>query len=299
MSRIFNFSEFVIESMKIKKQFLTEPTIDFLNSWMEGSTRALREYTRRVDSELRHFSKNLSSMKLMRGYKFKTESDLRDFFGTDLSKLKRGTKVKIKHKSPTSWTKSPTVAKQFANPKYDSLEKRWVDNTEFLDNDYEEGDLIGIGVLVFYVARPEEILVDLTNLDFYDEGEDEVVLLGGEYDVTIMSLDSYIFSIENGEVEAEVDLDIMDSEWKKERKILDYLKADIKSSYSDIENIKKMILIMDSDFAVAVLESFPMNNDLKKFISDNSKNIQKGHLKYFTISGTLDMIQSMINMFVK
>lgn len=299
MSRIFNFNEFVAESKKIKINELSKPSYDFLNYWMDGENKAVRIFNKAIKDELQQLSDINGNLKLMRGYRFETESDLREFFGTDLSKLKRGSKVKIKHKNPTSWTKSPTVAKKFANLNYDRYDKRWIDNTEFLDNDYEEGDLIGIGVLVFYVARPEEILVDLTSIDFYSEGEDEVVLLGGEYDVTVMSLDSYIFSIENGEVEAENDLDIMDSEWTKERKILDYLKADIKSSYSDIENIKKMILIMDTDFAVAALEAFPMNNDLKKFISDNSKNIQKGHLKYFTISGTLDMIQSMIDMFVK
>jgi hypothetical protein len=47
---------------------------------------------------------------------------------------------------------------KFANPKYDSFEQRWVEGPDLDELGYDEGDMLGIGILVA-AEIPKEVWV--------------------------------------------------------------------------------------------------------------------------------------------
>lgn len=132
-------------------------TVTFLSKWTKGSTQAVLSLKQSVKDELKQTVKD-SKYLVYRGWKFHDEDDVADVFGTSHPNLKKGARVKIKLNSIHSWTKDRREAIKFANPKYDSFEQRWVEGPDLDELGYDEGDMLGIGILVA-AEIPKEVWV--------------------------------------------------------------------------------------------------------------------------------------------
>jgi hypothetical protein len=166
----------------------------FLSKWTEGSSRAIAYLSTLVKHDLKK-TVTEDSYKVYRGWKFNDEDLVADLFGTNHPNLKSGTKVKVKLESPHSWTKDKAEAVKFANPRYDSLNKHWVDDEELEDLGYEAGDLLGIGILVSATILKDAVIADLDNVNSdilsYDDKEHEIISDKGEFLVEIIDVTVY------------------------------------------------------------------------------------------------------------
>lgn len=138
--------------------------VTFLSKWTQGSTQAVLSLKPSAKEVLKTSVKD-SKYLVYRGWKFHDEDDVADVFGSSHPNLKKGAKVKIKLDTLHSWTKDRKEAIKFSNPKYDSLEQRWVDSADLDELGYDEGDLIGIGILVAAEIPKDLVIADLENVD--------------------------------------------------------------------------------------------------------------------------------------
>lgn len=192
-------------------------TASFLAKWTAGSTKAILLLSSSVKNDLKK-TVTQDTYKVYRGWKFNDEESVADVFGNSHPNLRKGAKVSVKLDSPHSWTKDKSEAIKFANPKYDSLDQKWVDSDDLDDMGYEYGDLIGIGILVSAELKKEEVVADLDNIDSnllqYSGEEKEIITDKGEFSVEIIDVQVYHHS---KELDSEED-DWDESKWEEHNK---------------------------------------------------------------------------------
>jgi 2'-5' RNA ligase len=155
-------------------------TKEFLNQWSYGNNQAPRKLVPTVLDELKQTVKE-DSYALYRGYKFDNEFWAKEKFGIDWEALKQGQTVSLSITSATSWSKSKDIAEKFADPRYNSFAGQIYEDAEIRDLGIEEGDEIGLSLLVEAIIPAAMVIADLTQISsslLNGKDEQEVIVKG-------------------------------------------------------------------------------------------------------------------------
>lgn len=175
------------------------PWKQFLRLWTSGESRALRYFWSKPYEITEELEKTLTEDKytLYRGIKCPDEFNYKMLFGVNPSQTKPE-HLTYKPQNIVSWTKSLEMAQKFANPLYDSFTDRVFDTDEVVDMGYEDGDMLGIGVVIECTIDNEDLICDLNaygSKSFlrYDQREQEVIAFAKPHEVKVLSQEFHYF----------------------------------------------------------------------------------------------------------
>lgn len=286
---------------------LRAQTEAFLGKWTEGSSRASLHLTPIVKSDLKQ-TVDADSYTVYRGWKFADEDLVADVFGSHHSEIKPGATLIVHLDTPHSWTKDRAEAVKFANPRFDSLEKDWFDDEAIGDHGYEDGDLLGIGILVSAVIPASKVLADLDNVDAdllsYDNEEHEIITDKGQFEVKVIDVQVHHFNRADDEPEDE---DMSEDEWEQHnQESADENEQMLKSRDELPELLKKhglkadeegLIKLLDiekrQDVAIAVVMEYGHNMHKVKQHAVSNAGTYKQVYKHFNVKSIASMVDSL------
>jgi hypothetical protein len=280
----------------------------FLGKWTEGSSRATLHMTPAVKSDLKR-TVDADSYTVYRGWKFADEDLVGDIFGSHHSEIKPGALLTVHLDTPHSWTKDRTEAVKFANPRFDSLEKDWFDDEAIEEHGYENGDLLGIGILVSAVIPASKVIADLDNVDddllSYNNEEHEIITDKGSFTVKVIDVQVHHFNRIDDEPE---DDDMSEEEWAhhnretsdeneqmlKVRKELPALlkKHGLKANEEGL--IKLLDIEKRQDVAIAVVMQYGHELPKVKQHAVNRADSYEKTYKHFNVKGIAAMIDLLV-----
>jgi hypothetical protein len=280
---------------------ITKQTKNFISKWVEGSTRAIALATPSVRSELKT-TVTSNEYNVFRGWKFVEENDCNELFGSKL--LQVGTEYTINLESWHSWTKEKKEAVKFSNPRFDSMEKRWFDDSDISELGYDYGDILGVGVLVEATIPASGVIADLSllaSITSYDE--QEIITGKGQFKVKVLDIKKYFF--EDIEDESEDESDEVDwtehnKEAEAEHKKMEVAQSDIsaalkKANFKETEKdiIRFLTSEQTDEFPIAAImvygKRFP---GVIKFISKSAKGGWYRTYKHFNVTMVLQVYNS-------
>lgn len=161
----------------------------FIYKWTHGDMSAIEHLSDDVISDL-HATVQDDSYTLYRGWKFEDSSEMLSKLGIKKN-LSVGDTFTLSTEKIRSWSKSKSVAEQFANPKFNSMHGREHTDHEIEDMGYNHGDLLGITVVLKTTLSNDEVMADLENLPpaLMSHGHDEleVIVHAGKFNVEVIS----------------------------------------------------------------------------------------------------------------
>lgn len=193
--------------MKLARLLMTEAIIApkekttklFIRKWSHGDMSAIDHLSDEVISDL-HATVQDESYTLYRGWKFEDSSEMIAKLGIR-KQLEVGDTFVLSTEKIRSWSKSKSVAEQFANPKFDSINGREHSDHEIEGMGYSHGDLLGITVVLKTTAPDSKIMADLENLPpgLMSHGHDEleVIVHAGKFNVEVISFDVHTHTSPN------------------------------------------------------------------------------------------------------
>lgn len=187
--------------MKLDRLFVKEELINpnssatkkFIFKWSRGDMSAIDHVSPEVISDLKDTVQD-NSFVLFRGWKFSDQSEMMSKLGIKAN-LRAGDTFTLSTEKIRSWSKSKTVAEQFANPKYDSINGRVHSDHEIEGMGYNHGDLLGITVVLKTTVPKSKVMADLQNLPpnliAHGHDEQEVIVNAGKLKVEVISCETH------------------------------------------------------------------------------------------------------------
>lgn len=169
--------------------------------WCEGSTQAIRKFLPSVQQELKK-SVVKSNYKVYRGYKFDEEgftrsgSSIEDLLGCSFESMEIGKTAEINCSTLTSWTKSEKVAKEFSNPRFNSIENLYFSDEDITEIGYDYGDILGLSVVLEADIPADYVLADLTKISNVSHGHEAEIIVRGKFPAKILHFETVVHNPE-------------------------------------------------------------------------------------------------------
>jgi len=271
----------------------TQKTIRFLDRWTEGSSAALHMFTPLVKADL---SKTVQdeTYKVYRGVKLADWANSKEKLGVDLDHLEKGETIKCKVQGPVSWTRDKKLAEKFSNPKFDALNHEMFDEDAIEDMGYEDGESLGIGILLEAVIKKNIVVADLgkvgSNYLNYGDCEDEIIVVG-LVSAKVLDVEHHVFSTQKDDTDdddQDAEADVLTQRAANMSDHLSKLGIDDRSNGNLIDYLSDL----ESDaWVIPIIQYYADRTEVIDYIRKNKNEFRRAY-KYHTIESMLNLRDS-------